>query len=82
MTVLIIVILVVAVIVFFTTTKTGKRLKMRASGTVDEMISNDASTPGGVKAHYNSIISKKEDMYRTAYALYAQVEGQIQDYET
>lgn len=82
MTVLIIVILVVAVIVFFTTTKTGKRLKMRASGTVDEMISNDASTPGGVKAHYNSIISKKEDTYRTAYALYAQVEGQIQDYET
>lgn len=38
MTVLIIVILVVAVIVFFTTTKTGKRLKMRASGTADEMM--------------------------------------------
>ena len=32
MTVLIIVILVIAAVVFFTTTKTGKRLKMRASG--------------------------------------------------
>lgn len=82
MTVLIIVILVVAVIVFFTTTKTGKRLKMRASGTADEMISNDASTPDGAKAYYNSIISKKEDSYIKANSLYTQIEGKIQNYET
>lgn len=50
MTVLIIVILVMAAVVFFTTTKTGKRLKMRASGTADEIIGNDASTPDGAKA--------------------------------
>lgn len=82
MTVLIIVILVIAAVVFFTTTKTGKRLKMRASGTVDEMISNDASTPSGVKAYYNSIISKKEDSYIKANSLYTQIEGKIQNYET
>lgn len=82
MTVLIIVILVVAVIVFFTTTKTGKRLKMRASGTADEMISNDASTPDGAKAYYNSIISKKGDSYIKANSLYTQIEGKIQNYET
>lgn len=82
MTVLIIVILVIAAVVFFATTKTGKRLKMRASGTADEMISKDASTPEGAKAHFNSIISKKEDCYAKANSLYTQVEGEIQDYET
>lgn len=82
MTVLIIVILVIAAVVFFTTTKTGKRLKMRASGTADEMISNDASTPDGAKAYYNSIISKKEDSYIKANSLYTQIEGKIQNYET
>lgn len=82
MTVLIIVILVIAAVIFFTTTKTGKRLKMRASGTADEMISNDASTPDGAKAYYNSIISKKEDSYIKANSLYTQIEGKIQNYET
>lgn len=82
MAALIIVILVVAVIVFFTTTKTGKRLKMRASGTADEMISNDASTPDGAKAYYSSVISKKEDSYVKANSLYTQIEGKIQNYET
>lgn len=82
MTVLIIVILVIAAVIFFTTTKTGKRLKMRASGTADEMIGNDASTPDGAKAYYNSIISKKEDSYIKANSLYTQIEGKIQNYET
>ena len=82
MTVLIIVILVIATVVFFATTKTGKRLKMRASGTADEMISNDASTPDGAKAYYNSVISKKEDAYAKANSLYMQIEGKIQNYET
>ena len=81
MTVLIIVILVIAAVVFFTTTKTGKRLKMRASGTADEIIGNDASTPDGAKAYYNSIISKKEDSYIKANSLYTQIEGKIQNYE-
>lgn len=82
MTVLIIVILVIASVVFFTTTKTGKRLKMRASGTADEIIGNDASTPDGAKAYYNSIIWKKEDTYTKTNSLYTQVEGKIQNYET
>ena len=82
MTVLIIVILVIAAVVFFTTTKTGKRLKMRASGTADEIIGNDASTPDGAKAYYNSIIWKKEDNYAKTNSLYTQVEGKIQNYET
>ena len=82
MTALIIVIFVIAAVVFFATTKTGKRLKMRASGTADEMISNDASTPDGAKAYYNSVISKKEDAYAKANSLYTQVEGKIQNYET
>ncbi|MCB6806883.1 hypothetical protein LI205_04035 [bacterium MSK18_59] len=77
-----IVILVIAAVIFFTTTKTGKRLKMRASGTADEMIGNDASTPDGAKAYYNSIISKKEDSYIKANSLYTQIEGKIQNYET
>lgn len=77
-----IVILVIAAVILFTTTKTGKRLKMRASGTADEMISNDASTPDGAKAYYNSIISKKEDSYIKANSLYTQIEGKIQNYET
>ena len=77
-----IVILVIAAVIFFTTTKTGKILKMRASGTADEMISNDASTPDGAKAYYNSIISKKEDSYIKANSLYTQIEGKIQNYET
>lgn len=77
-----IVILVIAAVIFFTTTKTGKRLKMRASGAADEMISNDASTPDGAKAYYNSIISKKEDSYIKANSLYTQIEGKIQNYET
>lgn len=82
MTVLIIVILVIAAVVFFTTTKTGKRLKMRASGTADEIIGNDASTSDGAKAYYNSIIWKKEDTYAKTNSLYTQVEGKIQNYET
>lgn len=82
MTTFMIVILVIAAVIFFTTTKTGKRLKMRASGTADEMISNDASTPDGAKAYYNSIISKKEDSYIKANSLYTQIEGKIQNYET
>lgn len=82
MTALIIVILVIAAVVFFATTKTGKRLKMRASGTADEMISKDASTPDGAKAYYNSIIWKKEDTYAKTNSLYTQVEGKIQNYET
>ena len=55
---------------------------MRASGTADEMISNDASTPDGAKAYYNSIISKKEDSYIKANSLYTQIEGKIQNYQT
>lgn len=67
-------------LLFFT--KTGKRLRLRASGTADEVITKDASTPEGAKAYYNTAISKKEEEYQKAHAIYAQMLGKIENYET
>ena len=70
---------IVAGILLFT--KTGKRIRIRASGTADEIITNDAKTPEGAKAYYNSAISKREEDYRNAYALHAQMVGKIKSFE-
>lgn len=70
----------VIALLFFT--KTGKRLRLRASGTADEVITKDASTPEGAKAYYNTAISKKEEEYQKAHAIYAQMLGKIENYET
>ena len=61
--------------------KVGKRIRLRASGTADELISRDASTPEGAKAYYNTAITAKEDDYQKAYSIYTQMLGKIQTYE-
>lgn len=72
-------IIVVLVVLFGTTF--GKRLRLRASGTSDEIITKDASTPEGAKAYYNVAITKKEEEYQKAHSIYAQMLGKIENYE-
>lgn len=79
---LIVFIIVICVIALLFFTKTGKRLRLRASGTADEVITKDASTPEGAKAYYNTAISKKEEEYQKVHAIYAQMLGKIENYET
>ena len=59
--IIIIVILVLVGLCFFFNSKIGKRVRIRASGTANEAIQKDASTPEGAKAYYNAAIEKKED---------------------
>lgn len=73
-------IVVVVLVVLFGTTF-GKRLRLRASGTAEEVISKDASTPEGAKAYYNTAIAKKEEDYQKAHSVYAQMLGKIESYE-
>lgn len=80
-TVIFIIAIAVLVVIMFTGTNTGKALKTRASGTASEMISKDASTPEGAKAYYNAAIDTKEDDYRKAEELRAQMLGKISEYE-
>jgi phage shock protein A len=75
------VIVVLAILFFFLRTKTGKRLKLRASGTAAEVISKDASTPEGAKAYYNVAIEKKEEDLAKANVIYTQMLGKISNYE-
>lgn len=81
MKILCFIIVVIAMIYFFKFTKTGKRLRIRASGTSDEKFSEDASTPEGAKAYYNSAITLAENKYKTEYAKYIQQTGKIKSYE-
>lgn len=78
---LIILLLFICIIGFVFFTKTGKRIRLRASGTADEIISKDASTPEGAKAYYNTAIAKKEEDYKKAHSIYAQMLGKIENYE-
>ena len=78
---LIVLIVVCCVIGFLLFTKTGKRLRLRASGTADEVLTKDASTPEGANAYYNTAIAKKEEDYQKAHSVYAQMLGKIESYE-
>lgn len=78
---LVVIILIAFVVAFFLFTKTGKRLRLRVSGTAEEVINKDASTPDGAKAYYNTAISKKEEAYQDAYHVYTQMLGKIQSFE-
>lgn len=78
---LIVSIIIIGVIAFLFFTKTGKRLRLRVSGTADEVITKDASTPEGAKAYYNTAIAKKEEDYQKAHTVYAQMLGKIEGYE-
>lgn len=62
-------------------TKSGKRLRLRASGTADEVASKDAASPTGAKSYYNTAISKKEESYKSAFSIYTQMLGKIETYE-
>lgn len=73
--------LVILVLVILFGTTFGKRLRLRVSGTADEVILKDASTPEGAKAYYNTAITKKEEDYQKAHSVYAQMLGKIESYE-
>ena len=77
---LFILIIICSISVLFLT-KFGKRLRLRVSGTADEMLTRDATTPEGAKAYYNTAISKKEEDYQKVYSIYTQMLGKIQTYE-
>ena len=81
MSYLIVILVFVCIIGFVFFTKTGKRIRLRASGTADEIVSKDASTPEGAKAYYNTAIAKKEEDYQKAHSIYAQMLGKIENYE-
>lgn len=80
-TVVFIIVICILVVIMFSGTKTGKSLKARVSGTAEEMINNDASTPEGAKAYYNTAIAKREDDYNKSYSIYTQMLGKIKSYE-
>lgn len=81
MSYLIVILVFVCIVGFVFFTKTGKRIRLRASGTADEIVSKDASTPEGAKAYYNTAIAKKEEDYQKAHSIYAQMLGKIENYE-
>lgn len=76
-----IIILICVVIGLLFTTKSGKRVRLRMSGTADEMISKDASTPEGAKAYYNVAIEKKNNDVIQARTIYSQMLGKISNFD-
>ena len=79
--IIVIVILVLVGLCFFYNSKIGKRVRIRASGTANEAIQKDASTPEGAKAYYNAAIEKKEDELQQENVRYQQMLGKISNYE-
>lgn len=79
---LIIGIIIIAGGVFvFKHTKIGKQLAMRISGTAQEKIIQDASTPEGAAAYYNSAIEAKTDNYAKAVQMLGQMTGKLKTYD-
>lgn len=78
---ILILLIIIGLIFYFFNTKFGERIKLRVSGTTDEIITKDASTPEGAKAYYNVAIAKKEDDYQKMYSFYTQMLGKIKTYE-
>lgn len=74
-------ILFIATVTFVNSTKLGKRVWLRAKGTADEMLNQDASTPEGAKAYYNAAIEAKTDVYQDAVQTLGQMKGKAQTYE-
>ena len=62
-------------------TKLGKRLFLRAKGTADEMLNQDASTPEGAKAYYNAAIDAKNEALYNASQTLGMMEGKAKTYE-
>lgn len=78
--VLAIIVLCVGLVLLFGT-KSGKRVRLRASGTADEIIAKDASTPEGAKAYYNVAIEKKNNDVIQARTVYSQMLGKISNFD-
>lgn len=76
-----IIVLICVVIGLLFATKSGKRVRLRMSGTADEMISKDASTPEGAKAYYNVAIEKKNNDVIQARTIYSQMLGKISNFD-
>lgn len=79
--VIVIGLIAVAAIGFFRFTKIGKRIRLRATGTINEKLEEDASTPEGAKAYFNAAIEKKEEDYSKASANYSQILGKLSSFE-
>lgn len=73
--------LIIVIVSIVYNTKLGKRLWLRVCGTADEMINQDASTPEGAAAYYNSAIEAKVDNYTNALNTLGQMNGKLQTYE-
>lgn len=61
--------------------KFGQRLWARMTGAVDEMMTQDASTPEGAAAYYNAAIESKTEQYGQAVATLGQMTGKVSTYE-
>ena len=79
--VIIILILIVVGTIWVSNTKLGKRLLLRAKGTVDEALIQDASTPDGAKAYFNAAIEAKSEVWQNAVSTLGQMKGKAKTYE-
>lgn len=61
--------------------KTAKRLWARVTGTIDEMMNLDASTPEGAAAYYNAAIEAKEEQYKQSVDTLSQMIGKVDAYQ-
>lgn len=75
------IVVAICILIFFVYTKSGKRIRLRVSGTTEEIITKDASTLEGAKAYYNTAINKKEADYKKANSIYMQMLGKITTYD-
>lgn len=73
------VIVIMAILIFCT--KSGKRVRLRVSGTAEEVIAKDASTPEGATAYYNKAIEKKQNDLKIANDLLNQIVGKKKNYK-
>lgn len=74
---IIIICVIVAIIVYLQFTKNGKQIKNVASGTVTEKIKENAMTPEGARARYNTAIKEKQDFYKKTMGTYTTVAGRL-----
>ena len=80
-TIILVIVLIIGGSFVMKNTKLGKRLLLRLKGTADEMLTQDASTPEGAKAYFNSAIEAKSEVYCDAVSTLGQMKGKAQTYE-
>lgn len=73
--------IIAAVVAYLAFTKNGQQIKNRASGTVAEKIKDDAMTPEGAKARYNTAIRDKQEFYQKVTGTYTLVAGKLKAME-